>query len=68
MKELCEVSIPWEGCQHNWVVGGQYYLKSLDATFSFFRYCTLCGIEETRSLAEFSELTGINLTTAGSVV
>jgi hypothetical protein len=67
MKELCEVSIPWEGCQHDWDTS-QIYFKSLDATFTFYRYCTKCNAVETRSLAEFSQLTWINLTNQESVV
>jgi hypothetical protein len=67
MKELFEVSIPWVGCKHQWV-SEQDYWKALDATFTFYRRCSVCGAEETRSLPEFARLMGINLTKPESVV
>jgi hypothetical protein len=67
MKELFEVSIPWVGCQHHWVTE-QVYLKSLGAKFTFYRRCSVCGAEETRSLPEFARLMGINLTSVESVI
>jgi len=68
MKELFEVSIPWQTCQHHWVADRMYYSKPLDAKFTYDRHCTICGTVETRSLPEFARLMGINLTSEEPVV